>query len=382
MSRTASTRLSLETIFDKNVGLDGGIAMGRAFRGRLDHHPVGVEVIDNAFFTVVSVFDMFTEYQHTGGDHCGSASLRNLAAFYDWGFDEAACFGLGAGIGFEYDECGPASRIILGRNARLETTFFETLGISVTETASQPPEATWDALERRLASGPALCFVDLFYLPYFRSDTHFGPHTIVVVDVDSDSVTISDSEFAELQTVSRSTFDDAWSSDHGFWPLERRWLAIEDPVPRVATDAATLAAVDLAAETMRHGVDGDERGGVDAIRAFADDLPAWTRFDDVQWTARFAYQNIERRGTGGGAFRRLYATFLDTLGTDAGLDAEFGERMHRIAEEWSSLGGVLKTISETDSVPECIDYLGDASDRAHDLADREEALFADLASAV
>jgi hypothetical protein len=53
VSRTASTRLSLETIFDKNVGLDGGIAMGRAFRGRLDHHPVGVEVIDNAFFTVV-----------------------------------------------------------------------------------------------------------------------------------------------------------------------------------------------------------------------------------------------------------------------------------------------------------------------------------------
>lgn len=325
---------------------------------------------------------MFTEYQHAAGDHCGSSSLRNLAAFYEWGFDEASCFGLGAGIGFGYDESGPASRMIMGRNAHLETTFFETLGISVTETDGQAKDDAWDALERRLASGPVLCFVDLYYLPYLGSDTHFGPHTIVVVDVDDDSVTISDSEFPEPQTVSRAAFDDAWSSDHGFWPLERRWLAVEDPAPAVATDAATLAAVDMAAETMRAGVDASERAGVDAIRAFADDLPAWERFDDVQWTARFAYQNVERRGTGGGAFRRLYATFLETLGTDAGLDAGFGERMHRIADDWSSLGDVLKTVSETDSPTERDEYLADAAERAHDLADREETLFADLAAAV
>lgn len=319
---------------------------------------------------------MSNHYKHSAGDHCGSASLRNLASYYGWGLDEASCFGLGAGIGFEYGESETASRLIMGRNRHLESTFFETLGISTDQRTGQSRDRAWDALETRLESGPVLCFVDLFYLPYFGSSTHFGPHTIVVLDVDGDAVTISDSEFEEPQTVTRATFDDAWSSDHGFWPVERRWLAVAESTPTVATDRATLAAIDRATETMLDGDDG--QSGVATIRSFADDLPAWTRFDDLQWTARFAYQNIERRGTGGGAFRRLYATFLDTLGTDAGLAPEFAERMERIADDWTALGGILEAISETDEAATRRDRLAEASDLAHDLADREAALFSDL----
>jgi hypothetical protein len=202
-----------------------------------------------------------------------------------------------------------------------------------------------------------------------------------VIDVTEDSVTISDSEFPEPQTVSRTDFDDAWSSEHGFWPLERRWLAVEMPEQTVATDTATRQAIESATETMLNG-GPNERGGVDAIRAFADDLPQWTGFDDVQWTARFAYQNIKRRGTGGGAFRRLYGSFLETLGVNAGLDAQFGERMHRIADDWSELGADLKDVSETEDSTEQEHLLEDASDCVADIADREEALFTDLADAV
>ncbi|MFQ3318561.1 MAG: hypothetical protein ACI80F_000616, partial [Natronomonas sp.] len=284
---------------------------------------------------------MSTEYHHRPGDHCGSASLRNLAGYYEWGFDEPACFGLGAGIGFSYDTSGPASRMIMGRNAHLEAVFFDNLGIQSVHEDGQSRNAAWNALTNRLRSGPVLCFVDLYYLPYFGSDTHFGPHTVVVTDADGDAVTVSDSEFSEPQLVSHDAFDAAWSSEYGLGPLDRRWLAVNDPQPTGTAADATREAVELAAETMLHGGKGFGGGGVGAIRSFANDLPAWNTFDDVQWTARFAYQNIERRGTGGGAFRRLYADFLDTLGTDAGLDPRFGERMHRIADDWTTLGDIL-----------------------------------------
>ncbi|WP_336000493.1 BtrH N-terminal domain-containing protein [Halorientalis halophila] len=322
---------------------------------------------------------MIADYPHAPGDHCGSTSLRNLADYYGWGLEEAGCFGIGAGIGFEYDELGPTSRIILGRNAHLETNFFENLGISVVQQEGGSRPSAWDGLETQLESGPVLCYVDLYYLPYFGSDTHFGPHTVVVIDVTDDSVTISDSEFPELQTVSRQAFDDAWRSDYGFWPLDRWWLTVDTPELTVPTDTATRQAIESAARTMLDGRQ-DERSGVAAIRAFADDLPQWTAFDDVQWTARFAYQNIERRGTGGGAFRRLYGTFLETLGTNAGLDDHFGERMRRIADDWSELGSVLRDVSETDDTAEHATLLEDASDRAAALAAREEELFTDLAA--
>lgn len=325
---------------------------------------------------------MSSEYQHLTGDHCGSASLRNLADYYGWGTNEAACFGLGAGIGFGYHRSGPASRMIMGRTPYLETTFFDTLGIETVRKDAQSRDEAWEGLEGHLESGPVLCFVDLFYLPYFESSTHFGPHTVVVTDVDEDAVTISDSEFPEPQTVDRASFDDAWSSDHGFWPLGRRWLAVDEPEPTVPTDVATVEAIERATNTMLDGDGEGERSGVTAIRAFADDLPTWTSLDDVGWTARFAYQNIERRGTGGGAFRQLYATFLETLGTDAGLTPEFGERMHRIADDWTSLGEELKAVSETDDTPEREKHLQEASTQARELAEREKELFEDLETAV
>ncbi len=35
--------------------------------------------------------------------------------------------------------------------------------------------------------------------------------------------------------------------------------------------------------------------------------------EDWQWCARFGYQVIERRGTGGGAFRLMYSRFLEEV---------------------------------------------------------------------
>jgi len=97
----------------------------------------------------------------------------------------------------------------MGRTQYLETAFFENLGISCRQGDGQPKEMAWDTLETYLESKLVLCFVDIYDLPYFGSSTHFGLHTIVVIDADSESVTISDSEFDDPQTVPRAAFDDA-----------------------------------------------------------------------------------------------------------------------------------------------------------------------------
>lgn len=320
-----------------------------------------------------------SQYAHAPGAHCGSASLRNLSDYYDWGFEESLCFGLGAGLGFGYYERGPASRLIMGRNGQLETEFFETLGIEYRQSSEESWETAWSSVKNALADDvPVMLFVDLFYLDYFETDTHFGPHILLCVGVDGDDVLLSDSEFNTIQRLPRSHLRKAWDSDYGFGPLDNRWLVVTDPTIENDHTTAARKAVRRTAEFMLSPEEGGwQSQGVDGIRQFAEDLSMWTELDDASWCARFAYQNIERRGTGGGAFRRLYASFLDHVGTDLGLENEVSERFHAVADEWTELGGTLKRASETDGAEQG-QLFEEASEQATALADREERLFTEL----
>ena len=62
-----------------------------------------------------------------------------------------------------------------------------------------------------------------------------------------------------------------------------------------------------------------EFSGLDAVRRLAEEAGSWPEAaEDWQWCARFGYQVIERRGTGGGAFRLMYSRFLEEAGTARG----------------------------------------------------------------
>ncbi|WP_435156522.1 BtrH N-terminal domain-containing protein [Haladaptatus sp. DFWS20] len=315
-------------------------------------------------------------YSHSPGAHCGSASLRNLADFYGWGFSESVCFGLGSGLGFGYYERGPASRIIMGRNGGLETGYFETLGIDYDERSGQKWESAWNDVRESLADGvPVMLFVDLYYLDYFKSDTHFGPHILLCVGIDGDEVLLSDSEFDSIKRLPVSHLRDAWNSDYGFGPLDNRWLVVRDPTVETPFETAAETAIERTATMLLSPDDGDwKTQGIDGIRQFADDLPAWTELEDTSWCARFAYQNIERRGTGGGAFRRLYADFLDEAASEVGLQEDVPTQLYDIADDWTHLSTTLKNASEAEG-EEQAQLLENASDQANAIADREEAFF-------
>jgi hypothetical protein len=86
-----------------------------------------------------------------------------------------------------------------------------------------------------------------------------------------------------------------------------------------------------------------EYEGLPALRRFASEVGDWPQeLDDWQWCARFCYQVIERRGTGGGNFRLMYSRFLREVQDEhAGLAAE-------AAAGWTSLAAALLAASESD----------------------------------
>ncbi|MFQ3320258.1 MAG: hypothetical protein ACI8UR_001072 [Natronomonas sp.] len=331
-----------------------------------------------------------TDFHHQPGAHCGSTSLRNLAEFYGWNLAEPVCFGLASGLGFTYLELPMDPwRAFFGRPMWLEEAFFENLEIPHTHTKGDDWETAWDAVTNRLDSGdPVILFVDLYYLDYYETDTHFAPHSLLLVGYDeaNDVAFVADNEFDEIQRLPISSLREAWSSKD-MLPLEHRYLVVDEPTRGTSIEDATAKAVRDTADFMLDP-ESIERTpmpygthGIEGIRAMAENIENWSSLDDVQWVLRFAYQNIERRGTGGGLFRRLYASFLNTQG-DAIEMRDAADRMQTIADEWTEIGRIFQEASELETPDEQRSALGDLADRIDRQASREAEFYRDIRSSL
>jgi hypothetical protein len=354
----------------------------------LSSSPSTIEQEPNSNASKISHYpDMIVDgFEHRPGEHCGSTSLRNLATFYGWNLDEPVCFGLASGLGFTYLEL-PMNpwRAFFGRPMWLEEAFFENLEIPHTHTKGDDWGTAWDAVTSRLESGdPVMLFVDLYYLDYYETDTHFAPHSLLLVGYDEadDIAYVADNEFDEIQRLPVSSLREAWSSKD-MLPLEHRYLVVDEPIVGTSVETAAERAIQETAEFMLNTGNFDREPmpygthGIEGVRAMADDIENWSSLDDTAWVLQFAYQNIERRGTGGGLFRNLYASFLDAQARSTGLEGA-AVQMETIADEWTEIGEIFQEASELDNPDErqsVLDHLGECVRRQ---ASREAEFYRDV----
>lgn len=315
-------------------------------------------------------------YVHTPGNHCGSTALRNLMAFHGIAISEEMAFGLGAGAGFYYLalEGTSPSRWFNGRTARLEESFRDLTGAALEmRTFEQGDGESWEAARAEVDAGrPALLLTDIYYLDHYGSSAHFPGHAVVLVGYDDEDAYLSDTGFEELQTTRLENLAQARHSDHPAFRMEGHMFTVAEGIDRAALEAAIPAAIERAATEMLAPPFG-EFGGLPAIDRLAAEAGEWPeRVEDWQWCARFAYQVIERRGTGGGAFRLMYGRFLEEAGREeAGLATAAGER-------WTELAESFRVASESEMPePELWDAVGD---RVRRVAGAEHELWETLGS--
>jgi len=286
-------------------------------------------------------------FVHTPGNHCGSTALRNLLAFHGAEISEEMAFGLGAGAGFYYlalDDGSP-TRWFNGRTARLEETFRELTGaaLELRTFGEEDGAAAWEAARETVDAGsPALLLTDIYYLDHYGSSAHFPGHAVVLAGYDEETARLSDTGFEELQETKLENLARARHSGHPAYPLEGHMFTVAGEVDRAALEAAVPGAIARAASEMLEPPFG-EFGGIPALERLAAEAGSWPgAVADWQWCARFAYQVIERRGTGGGCFRLMYARFLEEAEREeAPLAAEAAAR-------WTELAEAFKAASESE----------------------------------
>lgn len=289
-------------------------------------------------------------FEHRVGSHCASTALRDVLEFKGIRLTEAMVLGLGAApwfILFENDRFTP-TRFFHGRTVSFEHDLAGTLGLTFDERSAPYDEALVRLRELTSRGEPVLAVSDVRWLPYFATTSHFNGHRIVVTGFDGDDALVTDSHFPGVQRVDAGNFKASLTSDAPPYPKDDvvfGTLTVGRP-PALAT--LVRPAIRRAAETMQ---DGSEQVGLGGLERLAATLGRWETQPDAKWACRFAYQVIERRGTGGGLFRRLYAAFL------AESAESFRDPVARslvvpataAADRWSALAAEFKAQSEHDA---------------------------------
>jgi len=317
---------------------------------------------------------MVPAYEHLPGHHCGSTALRNLLGFHGVEISEEMAFGLGAGACFYYvtiDGTSP-SRWFNGRTARLEENFDELTGAALRLRTFEPgDDGAWEAARAEVDAGnPALLLTDLYYLDHYGNSAHFPGHAVVLAGYDEQVAYLSDTGFEQLQTTRLENLDRARHSEHPAYPLAGHMFTASGEVPAERLREAIPAAIERAARAM---LEPEVPGfsGLDAVGRLAAEAGSWPeQAEDWQWCARFGYQVIERRGTGGGAFRLMYSRFLEEAGREEAPLAVAA------AVAWTELAEAFRLASERDEPEPRLWREIDSA--ANAVAEAEERLWAEL----
>jgi hypothetical protein len=332
---------------------------------------------DNRLMAETANRVMVRGYRHVPGNHCGSTALRNVLGFHGIDISEEMAFGLGAGACFYYvvlDEPSP-SRFTNGRAARLEENFLELTGAPLRLRTDADPEGSWRLAREAVDEGrPVLLLTDLYYLDHYGRSAHFPGHAVVLAGYDEELAWLSDTAFEDLQTTSLEGLREARHSQQPIFPLEGHAIDLPEGVELERNDllAHAAKAIERAAGQMLEPPLRDFEG-LPAMRRFAAEIGSWPEAaEDWRWCARFLYQVIERRGTGGGNFRRMYSRFLEEAGyEEAALAAE-------AAEDWTKLALAARDASEPER-PDPAHWRA-LGEEAAQVLDAEERLWAALAA--
>jgi len=259
----------------------------------------------------------------TTGRHCESSAMLNalLATGYD--FTEAEIIGYGAAPSFVY-EAGKFP-FIGGRSSDMREVFFATTGIAWQGRKPAPRDDMWKEVYEVLGRGlPVMLRVDMRYLPY-RYNGKFGPaymsfgwHWITLFRVDPEAglAYVTDTEYEGLQCIRLRDLEKARSSKTKSWPPAREFAWIERAAAPWKADRDGMArrSIQVATENLQGSDFQSISAGLPELERLPSRLAVLDReVPSFLLSPALAYMSnsIERNGTGGAAFRTLFAEWLE-----------------------------------------------------------------------
>ncbi len=304
------------------------------------------------------------------GYHCITTSYKQVMHYFGIDISEEMLFGLGSGLSFFYGDFKVFPYPMIGGRVNIgkfeESLVFNTeIGIEVHETTSIKRARTelYNLICRNI---PVPIYVDMGLLEYlkFPEGTHFGGHTIVVFGIDENEglAYISDRDSidyrisgledfvpADYHLVPLKELEEARNSKHKPYPPKNKWVTFDLSSFQGITKTMIIKALEKNCEQMLNAP--IKSLGLKGIKTFSKKVLEWNKFFDekLKGAAFNSYIMIDQMGgTGGGAFRKMYGTFLKESAEIAELTElkELGQSYIDISYQWDKVGSIFLKVSE------------------------------------
>lgn len=282
------------------------------------------------------------------GKHCETSALKRVFDRHGLSLSEEMLLGLGGGVGFIYWYTKQMPSPFIGGRYSSGTGFprsiCQRIGANMTVFETSSPKKAHEELKAILRNGePAVAYGDIAYLPYFALPeiTHFGGHAFVVSGLDEgkDEVYIYDRGRNPV-AVSVSDLEKARGSKFPPFPPKHRLLKIEYP-PQVAhLEAGIKEGIQECCLSMLNPP--IKNIGLAGIQKWADVVMKWPeQFKGINLFGALmnGFMYIEISGTGGSAFRSMYAQFLEEASSIMNKPAlnDVAQMMRQSAAIWSEI---------------------------------------------
>ncbi len=282
------------------------------------------------------------------GKHCETTALKRALDYYGLSLSEEMLLGLGGGISFIYwyTKMMPVPFVgaRYGKGTDFPINICRRIGADITIVETSSSKRGYEELKALLRAGePAVVYGDMVYLPYFAMPeaAHFGGHVVVVFGLDEarDEVYIYDRGRNPV-TVSIADLARARGSKYPPFPPKHRLLKIKYPAEIGNLEEGIKAGIRECCQTMlKPPIKNIGLAG----------MGKWAKLV-VKWPEQFKGVNllgalmngfiyIEIGGTGGSAFRLMYARFLEEASSiiDRPALREVAEMMRQSAAVWSEI---------------------------------------------
>ncbi len=286
------------------------------------------------------------------GKHCETSALKRVLDHHGLSLSEKMLLGLGGGVGFIYWYMKQMPSPFIGTRYGKGTDFPENIckriGADMTVFETSSPKKGYEELKTMLNQGePVVVYGDMAYLPYFAVPeiAHFGGHVFVVfgLDEEKDEVYIYDRGTNPV-TVSLSDLQKARGSKFPPFPPKHRLLNIQYPSQIAGLEAGIKESIQECCRSMLNPP--IKNIGLAGIRKWAEIVVKWPeqfRGMNLFGALMNGFMYIEISGTGGSAFRSMYAQFLEEASAVMNKPAlnEGAQMMRQSATIWSEIASGL-----------------------------------------